>query len=119
MRSLAGVGCSVALSALLLAGSTAIAPTASPTAEPRGREARLVAKACADTTYARCAESVTTALDVFAGSLVAVCEYGNGTGDVVLIEKRREAKATCSGDGAIAPSRVVTVIRLPMRGAAP
>jgi hypothetical protein len=47
------------------------------------------------------------------GTLLAVCAYGDGTGDVVRIEKEGDAEAQCSGDGLIAPSKVVRVVRLP------
>jgi hypothetical protein len=45
--------------------------------------------------------------------LAAVCEYGGGTGDVVLLDRLEDAEAECSADGLIAPSRVVAAGRLP------
>jgi hypothetical protein len=115
MRSLASVGCSVALCVVLLACSTPTVTTRPSLTPLRGHDARLVSKACADTTYAQCAESLTNAVKAFGRALVAICEYGDGEGDVVFIENRREAETTCSGDGLITPSRVVAVIRLPRR----
>ena len=109
----------VVLSLILLACSRPATPnpTAS-TAAGVGQSAdvevsAIVAEACSDTTYENCAESMTTALNVFAGSLVAVCEYADGTGDVVLVDSEDEAEARCSGEGLISPSRAVTVVQLP------
>ncbi len=68
---------------------------------------------CAGTTYGGCRESLTLAADVFSGEIVAVCEYPDGTGDVILLETEADAEAACSADGLIAGSRVVKVLELP------
>jgi hypothetical protein len=47
------------------------------------------------------------------GSLVAICEYGSGQGDVRKIDAVTEAEAACSRNGAKSPSRVVAVVDLP------
>jgi len=47
------------------------------------------------------------------GSLVAVCEYEDDQGDVVLLDREEDAEDACSGGGMIAASRVATVVQLP------
>jgi hypothetical protein len=47
------------------------------------------------------------------GDLIAVCDYGNDTGDIVSIDKKSDADAACSADGTISPSRVVRVVQVP------
>jgi hypothetical protein len=54
-----------------------------------------------------------TAFSVFPGSTVAVCEYADGQGDVVPVDRGESAEDKCSVDGAISPSRVVAVIEVP------
>lgn len=72
-----------------------------------------IAAICAETTYVGCSESLTIAADVFSGELVAVCEYPDGTGDVVTVPTEADAEAECSADGLIEGSRVVQVLQLP------
>ncbi len=75
--------------------------------------AAVAARACADAQYERCVQSVLTAIDTVPGSLVAICDYEDGQGDVVFIDAESEAEDACSGDGLISPSRVVAVVQLP------
>lgn len=91
------------------------APTAAVTTAPSPAvdRASIVAQACLGTQYERCVESLLLIMDMAPGSLVAICDYSDGTGDIVLIEDEAEAEGTCSADGMISPSRVVTVLRLP------
>jgi hypothetical protein len=83
------------------------------TPAPSGDSFADVAAACANTTYARCLEGIQLMIEQAPGSLVAVCEYGDATGDIVLLERREDAEAECSADGLISPSRVVAVLQLP------
>jgi hypothetical protein len=46
------------------------------------------------------------------GSLIAICDYRDGTGDIVLLDSAAEAEDECSGGGLISPSEVVAVIQL-------
>jgi hypothetical protein len=93
-------------------------PSASPLASPVGSggiddPTGFASATCTDTTYARCIEGLLTIMSLAPGSLVAICEYDLGTGDVVLIEDADEAEAACSADGLISPSQVVSVVMLP------
>jgi hypothetical protein len=58
-------------------------------------------------------DSFKLAISMVPGDLVAVCDYSDRTGDIVLIDAIREAEDACSADGQISPSRVVAVGRLP------
>lgn len=98
-----------ATTAPLSTPSAAIAP---PPSTAGDLPAAAVA-ACANTTYTGCLKAMALAVSVFGGELVAVCEYDNGTGDVVLIDKESDAEAKCSGSGTFNPSRVVATFRLP------
>ena len=94
----------------------------SSSADDAGEE--LVAAACAATTYSNCVKTMSAALDIFAGKLVVVCEYGDGQGGVLAIERREDAEGACSpgvsttetpppGSSSVPPGRVVTVVQLP------
>lgn len=52
-------------------------------------------------------------LFVSSGDLIAVCDYGNGQGDIVRLDKKSDAEAMCSADGAISPSKVLRVVQVP------
>jgi hypothetical protein len=84
-----------------------------PNATPTDALDALIYRACAETSFEKCREDLELAAEVWSGSLVAVCDYSDGTGDVVRLEKKRQAASKCSGGGLISPSRVVTVVRLP------
>lgn len=79
----------------------------------RQSAAAFVSDACNGTSYRRCEQSLTTALDVFAGSYVAICEYADGEGDIVLLDSPDVAEEECSGYGLISPSDVADVVLLP------
>ncbi len=93
------------------AGSSA--PTAS--ARPAPEDAHeLVARACGITRYEDCEEDALLAMLEFApGSLVAVCDYEDGTGDVLLIHDPDEAEDACSAGGLRSPSYVLAVVEIP------
>jgi hypothetical protein len=107
----------IAALALSLAACGGAAPSA---AEPAVTAAsatdgasQLVANACAGTTYTRCLTSLASAVDVFAGSTVAICEYGAGEGDVVTVDEGETAEDACSGGGLIEPSTVHATVEIP------
>ena len=52
-------------------------------------------------------------LFVSSGDLIAVCDYGNGQGDIVRLDKKSDAEAMCSADGTITPSKVLRVVQVP------
>ncbi|CAN5658017.1 hypothetical protein BH23CHL8_BH23CHL8_24130 [soil metagenome] len=95
--------------------------TGTPTASPRRRSAptpeavdgAFVVESCASVDYDNCEESLRLAMGLWQQELVAICEYGDGQGDVVLLERRGDAEDTCSGEGLITPSRAAMVVRLP------
>ena len=70
-------------------------------------------QSCAGTTYSRCVRNIQLVMETVPGSLVAICEYGGGEGDIVLLETRGDAEGMCSGDGLTTPSRVFDTIQLP------
>jgi hypothetical protein len=120
MNRLAALTLIVAVAACSSPAGTAPTQDATPpslstpaTSPPVSDFAAIAASACADTTYRRCIESLISMSELVPGSLVAVCDYSDGTGDVVIIEREADAEAECSGDGLISPSRVVTVVQLP------
>ena len=71
-------------------------------------DAALVASVCAKATWRNCVLTMTAALDLLAGKLVAVCVYGGGDGGLIVIAREEEAAVACSPGG-----RVVTVVRIP------
>ncbi len=83
-------------------------------APPADTDAAVAARACVDAEYELCVQSVLMAIEVAPGSLVAVCDYEDGQGDVVIIGAESEVvEDACSRHGLISPSRVVTVVELP------
>jgi hypothetical protein len=119
-----------AMGALLSLCLLACSPVASPdlsspaSSDPAADDdAALVASACADTVWRNCVKTMTAALDLLAGKLVAVCEYGGGDGGVEVISSAEAAAAACSagtssetpppGSSSVTPGRVVTVVQLP------
>lgn len=96
-------------------------PVSTPTATPRPNAKPTPTPipildpsvVCASTTYRRCLDSFALITSMVPGELVAVCEYGGHTGDIVLISAVGQAKDECSASGTISPSRVVAVGRLP------
>jgi hypothetical protein len=94
--------------------STALCKSIAPSVAPG--TAAIVAKLCAPPAYSRCASGAALFVEAMdPGTVLAVCAYGNGTGDVVVIDSGMEADAAamCSGDGLISPSKVVRTVRLP------
>ena len=93
-----------------------------PGAEADGNAA-VVASACADTAWPNCVKTMTAALDLLAGKLVAVCEYGGTDGGLEVIASEEAAASACSagtlsetpppGASSVTPGRVVTVVQLP------
>ena len=82
--------------------------------KPGRRRGRRNCHGLRRTTYGNCVESMHDALGFFgSGSLVAVCEYEDDQGDVVLLDREEDAEDACSGGGMIAASRVATVVQLP------
>jgi len=110
------LACSSTPSPADFATPSAVASVASLAPSTDADTSALVARACLDSTDEHCADTMRDALTFFAsGSFVAVCDYGDGTGDVVLLDKEDEdeAESRCSADGQIVPSRVVTIVQLP------
>ena len=68
---------------------------------------------CRASGYVGCLEGLTLIAATAPGSLIAICDYRDGTGDIVLIEDASDAESECSADGSISPSRVVGVAQLP------
>ena len=65
---------------------------------------------CVDA-YPGCSSDIQ--LFVSSGDLIAVCDYGNGQGDIVRLDKKSDAEAMCSADGTISPSKVLRVVQVP------
>jgi hypothetical protein len=93
----------------LIAGES---PSPAPTVA-----ASVVAAICAPPAFASCSNDLQLGLtnEWESGDLLAVCDYGNGTGAVLWVDSGKEADAEviCSGDGMGSPHRVVRVVRLP------
>ena len=119
----------IAMGALLSVCLLACSPVASPdlsspaSSVPASDDAAMVASACADTTWRNCVKTMTAALDLLAGKLVAVCEYGGGDGGLEVIATAEAASVACSagtlsetpppGSSSVTPGRLVTVVQLP------
>ena len=93
----------------------ATTPSAAPsggdgTAEDVTSFARRV---CSGTRYDGCVEDIVLVSEQVPGSLVAICEYGEGLGEIVLIDSEGEAEEECSAGGLIAPSEVFDVVEVP------
>jgi hypothetical protein len=111
--------------ALLACSSTPPAASTTPSTEPSaGSPAAtidadvnaFIASACLDSGDKYCPDTMRDALGFFdSGSFVAVCDYEDGTGDVVLLDNddNDEAETACSSDGLIVPSHVVRIVQLP------
>jgi hypothetical protein len=82
---------------------------------PPAGVAEIVNKACPGTTYTRCVNSLTLAMDAFPGTLVAICEYPSGEGDVVTVDDGETPEVACSGGGLISPSSVHGTLKIPRK----
>jgi hypothetical protein len=69
-------------------------------------EVDFIKASCTGSTYVRCYESLKSAETLFAGSTVAICEYSDGEGDVVLVDDGETPEHACSRGGLISPSQV-------------
>lgn len=73
--------------------------------------AEIADTACAESTNARCVEDLLRAMVEMPGSLVAVCEFDDGTGAVISLERAEDAAQWCAEQGSA--GRVIEVLRLP------
>jgi hypothetical protein len=67
--------------------------------------------ACANSTYAGCVDDLLRAMVETPGSLVAVCDFTDGTGVVLPLERTEDATEWCADAGPA--GRVIEVLRLP------
>jgi len=83
-----------------------------PTADPVLHSA--VRAACATTTYRNCElDTLDLIRSVPSGTLVVICDRGNGNGRAVTTANRADADDNCSEGGTVDPSKVVAVISVP------
>ena len=75
--------------------------------------AAFARQVCAGTTYDNCVEGIVLVWEQAPGSLVAICEYEDGLGDIVLIDSEDDADDECSAGGLISPSAVFGVVDIP------
>ena len=73
--------------------------------------AEIADTACAKSTYAGCVDDLLRAMVDLPGSLVAVCEFTDGTGAVIPLERAEDATEWCAAAGS--DGRVIEVLRLP------
>lgn len=73
--------------------------------------AEIADAACAESTYAGCVEDLLRVMVEMPGSLVAVCEFADGTGAVISLEREEDAAEWCAEQGSA--GRVIEVLRLP------
>lgn len=97
------------------APTTTKVPAPTTTKAPRSPDvSTFAAEACAGSSYERCTDSVAFMLGLTsAGTTLAICEYGSGQGDVVIVEEGDTAEAACSADGLISPSEVFATVEVP------
>jgi hypothetical protein len=84
-----------------------LACVASACASPVGT--KFAEDMCAGATYGGCVDGVAKAVDA-GWKLFAICEFANGGGDVVRLDKSADAGNKCSGGGRIVPSKVFSVV---------
>jgi hypothetical protein len=73
----------------------------------------LAESACARSTYVRCLDELLLTMRRAPGSLVAICDYADGEGEIVPLETADDAAAWCAGDGETFSGRLADVVRLP------
>jgi hypothetical protein len=81
--------------------------------EPTPAAIAIAEAACAGSTYSRCLDDLLLTMRQAPGSLIAICEYADGEGEIVPLETASDAEAWCSGDGETFSGRVVNVVQLP------
>ena len=87
------------------------AATPTPVATVSAAVETMARQACATARFSTCITDVETAATYFGGELVVVCDYGDGSGDVVMINSASEAASTCLDW--TPPGRVVTTLQMP------
>ena len=91
------------------------APTEAPALTPEQEDA--VAQGCVDADSElidQCREVLAFAAETWPGELAAVCQYVDGSIDVVHgVAKASEAEKECAAAGIVAVDRVVATVRLP------
>ena len=85
--------------------------TPTPVASVSAAVETMARQACATAQFSTCITDVETAATYFGGELVVVCDYGDGTGDVIMITSESEAASTCLDW--TPPGRVVTTLQMP------
>lgn len=81
--------------------------------EPTPAAVALAEAACAGSTFGRCRADLLLTMQQAPGSLVVICEYADGEGEIMPLERESDAEAWCSADGAASSGRVVDVLQLP------
>jgi hypothetical protein len=81
--------------------------------EPTPAQIALAESVCARSTYVRCLDDLLLTMRRAPGSLVAICDYADGEGEIVPLETADDAEAWCAGDGDTVSGRVAEVVRLP------
>jgi hypothetical protein len=92
---------------------TAIPDLTAPTSTASAALRALAEEACLATEWPNCVDDVVLAAQTVPGSLVAICDFGNQTGDVVFIDEESQAESECAAGGTGASTRVVGVLNLP------
>jgi hypothetical protein len=73
--------------------------------------AEIADTACENSTYAGCVDDLLRAMVDTPGSLVAVCDFTDGTGVVLHLEREEDAADWCAAQ--VPDGRVIQVLRLP------
>jgi hypothetical protein len=81
--------------------------------EPTPAAVAMAEAACAGATFGSCRDDLLLTMQQAPGSLVAICDYADGQGEILPLERESDAEAGCIGGGASPSGRVVDVIRLP------
>jgi hypothetical protein len=81
--------------------------------EPTPAQIALAESTCARSTFVRCLDDLLLTMRQAPGSLVAICDYADGEGEIVPLETADDAEAWCAGDGETFSGRVAEVVRLP------
>lgn len=89
--------------------------TIAPASEqPPGILDQLAAQVCEGSSYEACVERVVVVLGtVESGTMLVICEHGDGQGDVVIVHPSETADPTCPGGDFLIPSTVFATFEAP------
>jgi hypothetical protein len=80
--------------------------------EPTPAALAIAEAACAGATFESCRDDLLLTMQQAPRSMVAICDYADGQGEILPLERETDAEVGCMGAGASPSGRVVDVMRL-------